>query len=298
MPCFKPLQAFQAWEANEEGKRPLFWKNPAGIDYRIISVPCGKCDGCQLDRARIWSARLMHEAQMHENNCVITLTYDDAFLPHGGTLVKKHYVDFMKRLREHFEGVTIRFFLCGEYGDLNGRPHYHACLFGIDFLDKYFWRKSESGAILFRSPTLEKLWTFGHSEIGFLDVRSASYIARYCVKKVGHKAPVGRLKEFVRMSRGNNKTGAGGLGLEWFNKFSSDVYPDDAVVLKGGMKIKPPRYYDDKMDKNDLTADLIHGIRAQRFKAAKVSPDNTPQRLQARARVQAAKKRLFSRRVL
>ena len=43
----------------------------------------------------------------------------------------------MKRLRKKY-GSKIRFFQCGEYGELYGRPHYHACLLNFDFPDKEY----------------------------------------------------------------------------------------------------------------------------------------------------------------
>ncbi|EBW8988162.1 hypothetical protein BXL21_24545 [Salmonella enterica subsp. enterica serovar Enteritidis] len=50
---------------------------------------------------------------MWDQNCFITLTYNDENLPEGGTLVRKHLTDFFKRLRKHFTGRTIRYFACG-----------------------------------------------------------------------------------------------------------------------------------------------------------------------------------------
>jgi len=67
----------------------------------------------------------MHEAQMWEENCVITLTYNDEKLPHRGTLVKKHFTAFMKALRQKHKYKKIRFYHCGEYAEIEediGKP--------------------------------------------------------------------------------------------------------------------------------------------------------------------------------
>ena len=48
---------------------------------------------------------------------------------------------FMKRLRKRFKGKRIRFYMCGEYGEQFDRPHFHACIFGVDFPDKVLFLK-------------------------------------------------------------------------------------------------------------------------------------------------------------
>src|SRR5258708_6987049 len=78
----------------------------------FIVIPCGKCIGCRMVRVRAWAIRCMHEAQMHDTSCFITLTYDDDH--YGGPSL--NYVDFqqfMYRLRKRL-GPT-RFYMCGEY---------------------------------------------------------------------------------------------------------------------------------------------------------------------------------------
>ena len=99
-----------------------------------------------------------------------------------------------------------------------------------------------NGSILYRSATLERLWPFGFSTIGDVTFDSAAYCARYILKKVtgkdtrehyGDKSP-----EFVTMSR------RPGLGAEWYARYKSDVYPADTVVLRDGVKMRPPKYFD------------------------------------------------------
>jgi hypothetical protein len=43
-----------------------------------------------------------------------------------------------------------------------------------------------------------------------------------------------------------------GLGQSWFEKYSSDVYPDDFVLING-RKTKPPRYYDKLLERSNPT---------------------------------------------
>jgi hypothetical protein len=127
MACTRPLNAYQM----PSGK--IFFTPSRGAKF--IQLPCGQCIGCRLAHSRDWATRCVHEAHMHDHNCFITLTYSPENLPEGGTLVRKHFTDFMKRLRKALavDDISIRFFGCGEYGSKLERPHYHAIIFGYDF---------------------------------------------------------------------------------------------------------------------------------------------------------------------
>lgn len=200
----------------------------------------------------------MHEASLHDANCVVTLTYDDAHLPVDGSLDKCAFPKFVRRLRK--TGARARYFQCGEYGDL-GRPHYHGVLFGWDFPDKQLGPPSKSGADQWVSSELERLWPNGICTIGTLNFESAAYIARYVTKKVtGQKAAAHYERvdaftgecyqlepEFATMSR------RPGIAAGWFEKFASDVYPSDEVICRG-RPAKPPRYYDQLHSAKDEAA--------------------------------------------
>jgi len=238
----------------------------------------------------MWAIRCVHEAQSHELNCFVTLTYADDKIPPGGTLVKKHFQDFMKRLRK-LHKLPVRYFHCGEYGETTLRPHYHAILFGIDFADKKLHSKNAQGQTLWTSETLTKLWGFGHCLIGALTFETAAYTARYCLKKInGQLADAhyqGREPEYATMSR------RPGIGADWFAKYSDDVYPSDFIVLRG-QKQQPPRYYDKILKKEN---DVVHlGIKQTRItKALKNKANNTPARLAVRKEVQEAKLKSLKR---
>ena len=151
-----------------------------------MTVACGQCMGCRTDRSKEWAARIVHESQMHPENSFVTLTYDAENVPMDGSLNKQHFQKFMKRLRKHFSDKKIRYFHCGEYGEKLERPHYHACLFGIDFDDRV-----EHGAINsvvhYKSDTLEQLWGKGFCTVGELNYQTAAYTARYILKKMTGK---------------------------------------------------------------------------------------------------------------
>lgn len=295
MVCYHPLQGFRARAVSKNGKRPIVFNANAGYVDMPVEVPCGQCIGCRIARSKAWAVRCVHEASLHERNCFVTLTYSNECLPEGGTLVLKHFQDFMKRLRFRY-GSGIRFFHCGEYGEQDMRPHYHAILFNHDFPDKVVWRKSEAGAenYVYRSAALEELWPFGFSTIGSVTYQSAAYCARYVLKKMtGPNAVIyephmdeatgeifgDRLPPYVTMSR------RPGLAKGWFEKFKQDVYPDDFVVLIDGSKHQVPKFYDAQLGERELRK-----VKSERVISAKRHADNnTPDRLKVREVVQEAR---------
>lgn len=242
--------------------------------YQIVS--CGRCYGCRLDYARNWAIRIMHESKYHQQNSFITLTYRDADLVEGiskttgnirATLHPPHLRNFWKRFRK--EGHDIRYFACGEYGDKLHRPHYHACLFGYDPPDKKPY-SSKNGFTIFSSDILDDIWTHGDVRIGALSIESASYVARYMMKKLNGPEAVyyqdeGIHPEFCRMSR------RPGIGNKHFQDFKSDIFPTDSVVLKNGQKVRPPRYYSALLENEN--PELYELIKAQRKEAQSENED-------------------------
>lgn len=249
MSCYHPREAFMLInERSESGRQVVVWSRP-DVPYKSFEVTCGKCIGCQLDKARDWSLRCIHESQLHDRSCFVTLTYSDEFLPDYGTLVPRDVQLFFKRLREAIEPVKVRYFMCGEYGDANARPHYHIILFGYDFPDKRKWRV-ERGNVSYRSDELEKLWRFGHAEIGSVTPQSCEYVARYALKKVYGKDEYGayvqsidfetgelkmRLPPYVRMSR------RPGIGYDWVLKYVDDLLKN--FLTQDKKKYRVPSYY-------------------------------------------------------
>ena len=128
--------------------------------------------------------RIVHEAQLHDRNCFLTLTYDEDHLPKDGSLNKLHFQKFIRKWRKRLPGgQTLRYFHCGEYGDENKRPHYHAIIFGHDFSEDREFFKNSGESKLYVSPSLMELWHYGWHTIGDVTWQSASYVARYVMKK-------------------------------------------------------------------------------------------------------------------
>lgn len=293
MPCFRPLKGWRANKPNPNGKYSIVFKRKKGWSDFPVTVPCGQCIGCRLERSRQWAIRCAHEASLYEHNCFITLTFDDNHLPDNFSLDVAIFQKFMKRLRKRF-GDGIRFYHCGEYGETFGRPHYHACLFNFDFSDKKLWKVSNNNN-LYISQSLSELWPFGYSIIGDVTFQSAAYVARYIMKKItGEQANehyewvnpetgeiFNRKPEYTTMSR------RPGIGKAWLDKFASDVYPYDFVVLNGS-KMKPPKYYDRQFEIE--YPDDFKKVRRKRVNVSETIIDNnTPERLMCREQVQLAR---------
>ncbi len=292
MTCYHPLKGWKSKTLTSNGKRQVVFNPKMGFADLPVTVPCGQCVGCRLERSRQWAIRCTHEASLYEDNSYITLTYSDANLPSDLSLNLRHFQLFMKRLRKYFE-QPIRFFHCGEYGEKFLRPHYHACLFNVAFSDKKLF-KIQNGFPLYSSAILAELWPLGYSLIGEVTFASAAYVARYIMKKInGPNAEAhyerwdpetgeifNVLPEYTTMSR------MPGLGHGWLEKYTSDVYPSDFVVL-AGRKMRAPKYYDRQYE---LTYPSDYErIRASRVRQAKLHiDDQTPKRLATREQVKTA----------
>ena len=287
MPCYHPMKAWRSKAPDDfnpaTGKFKMTFERNKGLPFTETDLPCGQCLGCRNDYARKWAIRCYHESQLHKENCFITLTYDDKHYPENGSLNKRDFQLFMKRLRKKY-GSGPRFFHAAEYGDNLDRPHHHACIFGFDFPDKYPWSVRKDITI-YRSDSLESLWPFGYSTIGECNYDTACYVARYILKKqTGKRAEEhykGLLPEFTTMSR------RPGIGRDWYDKYKDDLYNYDKCVVRNNFILKPPRYYDNLYDLEN--PEHLSQLKQARKLKAKDNPDNTPERLAVRKEVHRLK---------
>lgn len=291
MPCYHPIKAYKSTAVSATGGRSVVFNQRAGHPDMPITIPCNWCIGCRIERTREWAIRCTHEAQMHSENCFITLTYSPQHLPRDNSLDISHFQKFMKRYRKAVSPRKIRFYHCGEYGENLGRPHYHALIFGHDFNDKKPWKKSRDNTI-YTSEKLQSLWPYGFSSLGAVTYQSSAYVARYLMKKINGKAALlhyqytdpttgeifNRTPEYTTMST------RPGIGHSWLLKYASDVYPSNFLVLNG-RKQKPPKFY--KQILESMTDRERRAIRMKQIKEGKRHPENTTkERLGVRERVQ------------
>jgi len=120
-------------------KYPVYQESVGGIRG------CGTCSMCLSNRRSQKAGRLALENRQHEHVLFVTLTYKNEFLPleierdgqkfshPTGVLDYETVKKFLKKVRRRFPAGQVRFFCAGEYGDKNGRPHYHFVFWGIPF---------------------------------------------------------------------------------------------------------------------------------------------------------------------
>ncbi len=297
MTCYFPLDGWQAHKRNENGKRPVVFSLSYADTSKPLKIACGKCIGCRLKYSRDWAIRMTNEASLYEHNCFITLTFDDKHLldrPNPYTIDVRDIQLFLKRLRN--KGFKFRYFYCGEYGEINARPHYHLILFDIDFPDKELLTV-RNGYKMYRSALLEQCWPYGFSSIGSFTFESAGYVARYITKKQSgdqsdeHYTHIDengqifeRQKEFCQPSR------IPGLGSDYYDKYKHYMFENDFIVING-TQFSIPRYYNDKY-RNEFP-DKYAKIKRKRIdKAQDRLEDNTSRRMLDKYRI---KLRQFSK---
>jgi len=231
-----------------DGVTVTFYQKYISKEYVTWQVPCGKCLNCRLAHSKEWAIRSVHESKMHEQNCFITLTYEDKHLE-SPKLIYRHWQEFMFKMRSKLRrsgiDTQIGVSVVGEYGEANKRPHWHALLFGWSFPDKQYLRTSERGDKLYYSPTLETLWGKNNTEnkpneIGEVTFESAAYVSRYNAKKLVHGKD--HEHDYHPIAKKSSKYA---IGKKWLERYyDTDCFNQGFIVLDNGLKHSIPRYYE------------------------------------------------------
>lgn len=232
MSCNRPVTAYYSNSLNGTGKRSLVFNRKlayTGSDPTIppvLEVACGKCLGCKADQSLMWSIRSYHEAQMHDQNCFVTLTYDEQNFPRDGKIDKRDLQLFFKKLRKNLPPKSIRYIACGEYGGQTHRPHYHAIIFGRDFLEGAITLKDD----LYTNSFLSEIWGKGHVAIAPVTMGSICYVCGYVNKKLDDS------DTFNLMSR------RPGIGHNWLDTYGDSIAALGVVTIEGRSYQIPSRY--------------------------------------------------------
>jgi len=215
---------------------------------------------CRIQRRREWMVRIMHELDSFKQKGIfLTLTYDEKNLPENMSLQPNDLQLFWKRLRKKYK-KKIKYYSCGEYGDLNKRPHYHAIIFGLQLSDLNIYLIGKKMI----SKDIEKIWLYGYNQVGTVTTDSASYVAGYIEKKLLGKAAdyneTGRVAPFSRCSQG--------IGKDYVIKNESMILDNLNITIKG-KNVGIPRYYK-KLLKQNLDPMLLYD-KGQEKRDAKVA---------------------------
>jgi len=293
--CYTPLKAY-APLSRANGGAYVFDATKALNPDHPVKIPCQNCIGCRADKAEEWAVRCSHEAQMHQCSSFITLTYDDENLPADFSVTLREWQLFAKKLRKTLAG-KIRHFAVGEYGTKSFRPHYHALIFGWDFhADRKYYKQTPDGP-LWTSEQLTSTWGKGHCTLGQVNYKTANYCTQYLFDLRGGELAANRYirqhpvtQAIVRCQpEFSAKSNQPGIGSTWFDKFKTDCFPSDFLIVEG--KHRPvPQYYLKKLAEEEQ-----HRIKLDRLPTPQhpAHPERrwnkTKDRLQVRQQIHASR---------
>lgn len=254
MPCIRSKPAWVNQVPNEKGNHEInfTFRKDRPPEYFI---DCGRCEGCRSRQRQDWGIRMYHEAKEYDRNCFLTLTYNDENLP--DTIRKDHIQWFIRKLRREWD-TPIRYYCTGEYGEKTRRPHYHAIIFGEDFMGGADHVSDQ----LYINPTVERIWGQGHAQIGRASISSIMYTAGYTAKKLGDP------DTFALMSRFPP------IGKRWVEKYKDNIRRNANVVVEG-REYAIPKVYMNWLKGEEVFQELRDKL------AEKVEPKND-QKLRAR----------------
>jgi hypothetical protein len=225
---------------------PITLKRSNDLCNELV-VPCGKCLACRIAYRRMWSTRLYHEVGYHDDSSFVTLTYSDSHLPVNCSLRLTDLQLFFKRLRVNIKrhpdprlrNTRIKYYACGEYGDLTLRPHYHMILFGLGFRDGHRELIQQSWPLCDWSVD-----SIRNESIKPVTPESINYVCGYIDKKLS-----GQDLELVYTSSGREnvfKICSQGLGERYAIEHRNYIESQGCCSIRG-RKSTIPRYYVNKL---------------------------------------------------
>lgn len=247
MTCEHPILALRFNVLNENGKSMIKILPASGRpDYNIrmleerygkdclIKLPCGRCTSCKEAYRMDWSIRCDMEKLYHKESCFLTLTYRDDVCPRW--VSKQHVRKFIRKLRR--SGIECSYFACGEYGEQNGRPHYHLILFGYFPGDAVLKPdvKTKSGYEVYSSPFLDRIWKKGFVVVNNFARQEAFYVAGYVNKKTG------KYDGFIMMSNG--------IGYQYMTDHIKELFKNRYYIASNGHVFQVPRAFKRVLEKN------------------------------------------------
>lgn len=251
---------------------PIILKNKGllketGRNRYTVPVPCGRCPECTKAKINSWLFRLDKELEISINPLFITLTYEEDKLTWTNqgekTLVKNDVQLFLKRLRKAYEknhpnAPKLKYYLCGEYGTLTKRPHYHLILFN-----------------LVNADLVHTTWQQGFTMSLPLRSGGTAYVLKYMSKPRQRRNKNSELQpEFSLMSK---RLGANYLTNAMINYHKST--PKHAhVTNKQGHKLPLPKYYKELIYTEEERESVTKYLQTRIEKNIKTSLERLKQR--------------------
>lgn len=294
--CLNPTQGYRVRGINPDTGKKYGLLSADGLkkclpqSVESVAFRCGKCINCLKYRGSVILARCVAESRMHDDSAFVTLTVSDDCLDKvfpNGSLIHRPFQLFCKRLRKRV-GADVKYIMCGEYGELSQRPHYHAIFFGLEpykFTDTGVMRQDGLGFLKSRddNPVFSESWPFGEVYCGSVTPASIAYVSGYTLKQY----TLGRddawyksrklAPEYVKWSR------RPGLGRSYFDTFGLLEHHGsriDCGVPVNDRRVFPGRYYLDWLrltspenydmllssyeQKSDITPDMFRDLVADR----------------------------------
>lgn len=242
-------------------------------DKPSISVPCGKCDWCMMNRRNDLAGRALVEALKAPYCCMVTLTYRnnaDGSLSDGAhDFISDHLSRFVRseRKRGKLRAAGLRYLATGERGP-NGskRCHYHVFMWFKDGRPGH-WPSVQSS----RDRIHLASWPHGHVTISESMNRGhmAHYVAYYAYKSgpdAMEQTPDGPRKLFAGPFFSRNPV----LGHDFAVQFARDhvergIIPWDAsYTLKAASSAgKDKRYFMKGTMRAVMMESFVEGWRAK-----------------------------------
>lgn len=225
-------------------------------------VPCGHCLACRIDRRNEWTWRILAACRdkkavfvtltINNDNLIPRPVYDKEHDRHFlGSLYVKSVQDFFKRLRVNisrssYENKSIKYYVCGEYGERDFRPHYHAIIIGLSCGKPL---SCDEGDI----PLIRKSWPFGFIECKPASKGSIRYVLKYLDKELADKSyysSLGLQPPFHTSSKG--------MGADWILENQDSLRESNGTFFFDGAWRPIPRYYKEKIFTRDELAAMSY----------------------------------------
>jgi hypothetical protein len=220
--------------------------NQKGTNYK---VPCRQCMPCRIQYQEqlvfACSNELLYNYIKGYGATFNCLTYDDNHLPPLGSLRKKDFQLFIKRLRSNIKYKNplrnFKYIACGEYGGQFGRAHYHFIIIGLTDIEtkKY----------------ANQCWDKGLIDIQTLGTGGLRYVLKYCSKQIK-----GKIAEELYTNQGLEKPfllRSIKMGYEWLNNNAEQITNNNFTYIKNGKYVPIPKYYKNILDKNKICDNLV-----------------------------------------